>query len=183
MKSSSIQRLDLYKSNLNKCKKGFFFLRVIWMLIIHPIFSSCLPGTFWRKLLLRLFGSKIGVGGRIKPRVRISFPWNIEIGDYCWIGEDVWIDCLSKVIIGNRVCISQGVYICTGNHNYKSPLFDLILKPISIGDESWVAAKSILAPGTSIGRKSVISMGSVVSGEVPEGVIVKGNPGKVLKRR
>ena len=63
--------------------------RIIWRVIGFPLLSSFIPGTLWRKILLIIFGSKIGKGGRIKPYVKITYPWKLEIGNHCWIGEEV----------------------------------------------------------------------------------------------
>ena len=95
----------------------------------------------------------------------------------------MWIDNLALVKIGNRVCISQGVYLCTGNHNYKKDLFNLILKEIVIEDDCWIAAKSIIAPGSILKRGSVACLGSVVSGILQKDGIYKGNPAKLLKSK
>lgn len=68
--------------------------------------------------LLRAFGAKIGKDLVIKNNVIIKSPWNLVVGDDCWLGESCWIDNLDKVVIGNNVCISQGALLLTGNHNY-----------------------------------------------------------------
>ncbi len=183
MVKTHFQRLDLYKLPTNNHPGGSFLLRGIWLIIARPLVASWLPGTLWRKFILRLFGSKIGIGGRIKPKLQVTFPWKLRIGDHCWIGENIWIDNIAEVNIGNRVCLSQGSYLCTGNHNYKSKLFDLYIKPIIIEDNSWIAAKSILAPGTIIEEGAIVSLGSVISGTIPSGMIVKGNPAKIVSER
>ena len=90
---------------------------------------------------------------------------------------------LDIVKIGNRVCISQDVYLCTGNHNYKKELFDLILKTIIIEDDCWVAAKSIISPGSILKKGSVTCLGAVVSGTLKQNGIYKGNPATLLKLR
>ena len=174
-----LQKLDLYLKKKNKIST--LLVKLIWDFFGKPLFSSYLPGTYWRKLILRIFGAKIGKGGKIKPNIKISEPWHLSIGDHCWIGENVWIDNLALVKIGNRVCISQGVYLCTGNHNYKKDLFNLILEKIIIEDDCWIAAKSIIAPGSILKRGSVSFLGSVVSGILQEDGIYKGNPAKLLK--
>ena len=51
----------------------------------------------------------------------------------------------------------SGVYLCTGNHNFKKSSFDLICKPIIIESDVWVGAKSIICPGYTIGGGSVIT--------------------------
>ena len=176
-----LQKLNLYVKKKNRFSK--ILVKIIWDFFGKPIFSSFLPGTYWRKLILRIFGAKIGKGGKIKTNIKISEPWHLSIGDHCWIGENVWIDNLTLVKIANRVCISQGVYICTGNHNYKKDLFNLILEKIVIEDNCWIAAMSIIAPGSILKRGSVTCLGSVVSGILEEDGIYKGNSAKLLKSR
>ena len=175
------QKLNLYK----KKKRSIFeiFRLITWNYIGKPFIGNFFPGTYWRKLILRIFGAKIGKGGKIKPYIRISEPWNLVIGDYCWLGENIWIDNLEFVGIGDRVCISQEVYICTGNHNYKKELFDLILKSIIIEDDCWLAAKSVISPGSILKQGSVVSLGSVVSGTLKQNGIYKGNPATLFKYR
>lgn len=155
----------------------------LWYLTGRLFVSSSVPGTWWRKSILRLFGAQIGCGGRIKPCVLISCPWLLSIGDYCWVGEKVWIDNLAPVSIGDNVCLSQGSYLCTGNHDFRKSTFDLKLAPISIGSHSWIAAKAVLSPGTSVGAGAVICLGSTVSGQIAPRSIVRGNPATVVGQR
>ena len=176
-----LQKLNLYVKKKNRISK--ILVKLIWDFFGKPLFSCFIPGTYWRKLVLRIFGANIGKGGKIKTNIKISEPWNLSIGDHCWIGENVWIDNLALVKIGNRVCISQGVYLCTGNHNYKKDLFNLILEKIIIEDDCWIAAKSIIAPGSILKRGSVSFLGSLVSGILQEDGIYKGNPAKLLKSK
>ena len=177
------QKLELYKKPLDWSPGRSFFIRILWVMFFKLLVNSFMPGTAWRKFILRIFGAKIGKGGKFKPNIKITFPWRLIIGDYCWIGENVWIDNLALVKIGNRVCISQGVYLCTGNHNYKKDLFNLILQKIVIEDDCWIAAKSIIAPGSILKRGSVSSLGTVVSGILEEDGIYKGNPAKLLNSK
>ena len=176
-----LQKLNLYVKKKNNIST--IIVKLIWDFIGKPFFSSYLPGTYWRKLILRIFGARIGKGGKFKINIKISEPWNLSIGDDCWIGENVWIDNLDLVKIGNRVCISQGVYVCTGNHNYKDDLFSLILEKIVIEDDCWIAAKSIIAPGSILKKGCVACLGSVVSGILQKDGIYKGNPAKLLKSK
>lgn len=105
------------------------------------------------------------------------------IGCHCWLGENVWIDNLDSVVLGDHVCISQSAYLCTGNHDFRSTAFDLRLAPIVIGSESWIAARATIAPGVHVGARSVIGLGAVLTTNVPPGVIVKGNPAVVVGPR
>ena len=97
-------------------------------------------------------------------------------GNHCWIGEHVWIDNLDQVILGNHVCLSQGVFVLCGNHNYKSPSFDLMLGPVILKEGAWLGAKSIVGPGVIVGTHAVLSMGSVTSKDLNAYEIYRGNP-------
>ena len=134
-----------------------------------------MPGTIWRKFILIAFGAKLGRCIRLSPGIKIKMPWRLSVGNYSWIGEDVWIDNLSMVKIGNNVCISQGVYLCTGNHDFKKINFNLICEPIIINSESWIGSKVIIGPGNIIGKGSVIKMGSIITQSVPPQSIFTGS--------
>ena len=164
-------------------KAGSCFQRLLWLPFGRPLNASWVPGTFWRKQLLRLFGATIGVGGRIKPRVCITSPWNLIIGDHCWLGEELWIDNIAKVVIGDHVCLSQGAYLCTGNHDFRSHQFDLRLGPITVQSEAWIAAHSVLGPGVTVGAGAIVSLGAVALADVPAHAIVQGNPAVVISQR
>lgn len=133
--------------------------------------------------LLRLFGAKIGKDVVIKPGVNVKYPWLLSIGDYSWIGEDVWIDNLAQVTIGANCCISQGAMLLTGNHNYKLPTFDLMVRPIIIEEGAWVGAKCVVCPGITIGSHAVLSVGSIASSTILSNSIYKGNPALFIKER
>ncbi|MGD0076027.1 MAG: WcaF family extracellular polysaccharide biosynthesis acetyltransferase [Candidatus Binataceae bacterium] len=139
------------------------WVEALWLLCQALLLNSWLPGSAYRVFLLRLFGAKIGGGVVIKPHVRVKFPWRLVIGDYSWIGEDAWIDNLAEVRIGSHCCLSQGVYLCTGSHDWASERFDLETSPITIGDHVWLGARTSVAPGVSIGDGAVLTMGSVAT--------------------
>ena len=164
-------------------QRGSLLRRISWFLVGKPLVACFLPGTGWRQQLLRLFGARVGCGGRIKPRFHLTSPWMLTIGDHCWLGEDVWIDNLTFVALGDQVCVSQGAYLCTGNHDYRSSGFDLRLGSITVEDQAWIAAKAVLSPGTHVQTCAVVGLGAVVSGVVPAGAIVRGNPAVVVGQR
>jgi len=133
--------------------------------------------------LLRRFGAVVGKEVNIKPNVKITFPWRLEIGDHSWVGEGVWIDNLVPVTIGAHCCLSQGVYVCTGSHDWSSTSFDLVLKPVLIMDGVWLAAKSIVGPGVTVGEGAVLALGSVATQDLRAGWIHQGNPASQLRER
>ena len=101
-------------------------------------------------MILRAFGSRLGKGIVYKPRLNIKYPWFLEIGDHSWIGEGVWIDNLCQVKIGRNVCVSQGVSILTGSHDWKRSSFPFFSQPVTVGDGVWITAFRVIRPGTNI---------------------------------
>jgi len=158
--------------------------QVLWFFPGLPLLRcSVLPSSALRRWLLRLFGATVGRGVVIKPGVRVKYPWRLSVGDHSWIGEDCWIDNLDDVNIGANVCISQGAYLCTGNHNWSDPAFALITEPITIQDGAWVGARAVVAPGVRLGRCAVAAAGSVVTKDIPPYEIHSGNPARFVRRR
>lgn len=107
----------------------------------------------------------------------------MSIGDYTWIGEDVWIDNLNEVKIGSNCCISQGAFLLCGNHNYKKDNFDLVVKPVIIEDGVWIGAKSVVCPGVTAFSHSVLAVGSVATQDLEQGLIYQGNPAIAKRQR
>jgi putative colanic acid biosynthesis acetyltransferase WcaF len=133
--------------------------------------------------LLKLFGAKIGAGVVIKPSVNIKYPWKLQVGDYSWIGEAVWIDNLSEVIIGSSVTLSQGALILTGSHDHTKETFDFISLPVKIEDGGWIGAKAVVYGGVSVGSHAILGINAVAENDLAPYTIYKGNPAiPVLKR-
>ena len=126
--------------------------------------------------LLRCFGANVGKGVVIKPCVNIKYPWKLSIGNYAWIGEQVWIDNIAQVTIMDNVCLSQGALLLTGNHNYKKSSFDLLPGTIILEEGVWIGAKAIVCPGVVGGSHAILSVASVANGNLLPYGIYKGNP-------
>jgi putative colanic acid biosynthesis acetyltransferase WcaF len=157
---------------------------VLWYFLgRHLLTTSLLPFSCIKRGLLRLFGATVGQHVVVKPGVKVKFPWRLHIGEHSWIGEDVWIDNLAEVTIGSNTCISQGVYLCTGNHNWRQTSFDLQPAPITLGNKVWVAAQVKVGPGVQINDGSVVTLGSVVTGSLPAYGIYRGNPAVLVGPR
>lgn len=159
-------------------------VRMLWYFVSLLLFESgwfILSGP--KRSILRMFGAQIGQNVSIKPHVQIKFPWKLAVGDHTWIGEGSWIDNLDEVRLGNHVCISQGVYFCTGSHDHQSRGFELITKPIVVEDGAWIATRSTLLPGVAVGANAIVAAGSVVHKHVPAATLVGGAPAKHLSDR
>jgi putative colanic acid biosynthesis acetyltransferase WcaF len=161
-----------------------YWKQLLWYFFGFPLVRSYwLPMSALKVWLLQAFGAQIGRNVRIKPGVRVKFPWRLTVGDHVWIGEDAWIDNLAPVTIESHVCLSQGVYLCTGNHDWFHPNFKLLTAPILIQESSWIAAKAIIGPGVTIGRGAVLGLGGVTGRSLEPMTIYTGNPAQVLKKR
>lgn len=161
-----------------------YWFRALWLVIealtlLNPMFVP----YRWKVALLRLFGAHIGRGVVIKPGVHIKYPWHLSLGDNVWIGERAWIDNFVTVRIEANACISQGAYLCTGNHDWSDPHMGLIVEPITIEEGAWVGAFARVAPGITVGREAVITLGAVVLNDAQPGGIYGGNPARRIKER
>ncbi len=158
--------------------------RSLWMFVGLPLFrSTWFASSAARCTLLRLFGAQIGERVVIRQHVTVKYPWHLVVGDDCWIGEEVWIDNLIAVRLASSVCLSQGAYLCTGNHDWSDPAFGLKIAPIHLEHGAWAGAKCVLMPGVQLGEGAVAGAGSVVSGHVPAFHVVAGNPAVFIKER
>ena len=117
---------------------------------------------------IRIFGAQVGKNCTLKSGIKVMYPWNLEIGDDCWIGEEVWFISHEKIKIGSNVCISQRSIICSGGHDYRSVSLEYAHKPIEIKDGAWVCLDAKVLPGVTIGECSVVSAGEVARKSVPD---------------
>lgn len=157
---------------------------LLWLFVSALFFNNGLAiFNGFKCYLLRLFGAKVGNRVLIKPSVTIKYPWFLHIGNDVWIGEKVWIDNLDQVTIGNNVCISQGALLLTGNHNYKTPFFELITGKIVVEDGVWIGAKSTVCAGVTCKTHSVLSVMSVASTNLEAYGIYQGVPAEKIRTR
>jgi putative colanic acid biosynthesis acetyltransferase WcaF len=161
-----------------KIKEAFWYLtKMLFFLSAFPYPSSL------KCRLLRLFGSKVGQHVTIKPRINIHMPWKLEIGDDVWLGEEVFILNFEPVRIGSNAVLSQRVFLCGGNHDYRSPSMPYRNGPITIHDGAWIGASCFVGPGVSVGVDTVVSAGSVVTSSLPHNGVYGGNGAVYRKER
>lgn len=161
------------------------FKELLWLVARALGFSLLCPFPVYalRRGILRLFGGAIGPGVIIKPEVKITFPWKLSVGAHSWLGEEAWILNLDRITIGHDVCISQRAFLCTGSHDWSDERFALTTKPITIGNGVWICADVFVGPGVQIGDDAVVLAGSVVTSDLPAGMVCSGSPCRPIKPR
>jgi putative colanic acid biosynthesis acetyltransferase WcaF len=154
-----------------------FLVRALWLIVetlvlLNPVVTSY-P---LKRALLRLFGAAIGEGVLIKPGLHVKYPWRLTVGDHCWLGERAWIDNMEDVTLASDVVVSQGAYLCTGNHDWTDPAMPLAPRPIVVDHGAWIGAFAKVGPGTTVGAGSVLSLGAVALSDTEPWGIYAGNP-------
>jgi maltose O-acetyltransferase len=134
--------------------------------------------------LLRELLGRLGSGTYIQPPFACDYGYNVSIGENAFINFNaVILDC-APVTIGDGTQIGPGVQLLAADHprdpQTRRALLELA-RPISIGSNVWLGAAAIVLPGVSVGDDSVIGAGSVVTRDVPGGVLAVGNPCRVVR--
>ncbi|PGS47227.1 maltose O-acetyltransferase [Bacillus sp. AFS041924] len=134
-------------------------------------------------LLKQLFGST-GEALYIEPTFRCDYGYNIHVGENFYANFDCVILDVCPVHIGVNCFMAPGVHIYTATH----PLDPVERasgaeygKPVKIGDNVWIGGRAIINPGVKIGHNVVIASGAVVTKDVPDNVVVGGNPARIIK--
>jgi len=179
-----MKAVDLSSFENSWYQPGSAVKRLLWYVCNRVFLKTYFPyPASWKKAVLLLFGAKIGAGVVFKPDVNIKYPWFLSIGSNVWLGEGVWIDNLAQVTIGDNVCLSQGAFLLTGNHDYKRSSFDLLVKPILIESGVWVGAKAIVCPGVKLSSHAVVTVGSIIAKDAEAFTIYGGNPAVAIRSR
>jgi putative colanic acid biosynthesis acetyltransferase WcaF len=142
----------------------------VWFAVMNLVFAKWWLPSRLRPAILRAFGAKVGERVLIRARVRVLWPWKLEIGDDCWIGEGAWLLNLEQITIERDVCISQEAFLCTGSHRTADPAFEFDNGPIKISAGAWVAARATVLRGATIGPGEVVSAGLIRRREADLGV-------------
>jgi putative colanic acid biosynthesis acetyltransferase WcaF len=149
-----------------------------WLLRLSPR-----PFFGWRRTVLRIFGARVGVHVHVYPSTKILMPWNVELNDWCALGEDVYIYSLGHISVGRCATVSYRSHLCAGTHNLNDPTMPLLKPPVAIGDHAWIGTEAFIGPGVTVGEGAVVGARAVVTKDVPPWQIVAGNPARQIGTR
>lgn len=156
----------------------------LWWLVQSLLVAPTPQAAFaWRAWWWRRFGARLGPGIRIRPGVRLTYPWQFEAGEQVWIGDDVRLYNLAPIQLGSHSVISQGSHLCSGDHDPGDATFAIRARPIRVGSQAWIAADCFIGPGVTIGAGAVIGARSVVFADMPGGMICHGHPCRPRRAR
>lgn len=140
--------------------------------------------TELRENILRELFGKTGVGLYIEPPFFCDYGSNITVGDKVFFNFNCVVLDVAQVTIGSNVLFGPNVQIYAATHplDWKIRAAWLELgKPVTIGSDVWVGGGTIICPGVTIGDRTVIGAGSVVTKDIPSDVLAAGNPCRVIK--
>jgi acetyltransferase-like isoleucine patch superfamily enzyme/glycosyltransferase involved in cell wall biosynthesis len=158
--------------------------RLAWGTVQGTIFRFSPHNAYgWRRMLLRVFGAKLGADVRIRRTVKVEIPWNLTIGDHSVVGDEAILYCLGAVTVGRYVTISQYAHLCAGTHETGSRRMKLLTPPIAIGDDVWVAADAFVGPGVTIGERTILGARASAFSDLPADVVAVGMPAKPVRAR
>ena len=135
------------------------------------------------QLLKELFGST-GKNILVEPTFHCDYGYNIHVGENFYANFDCVILDVCEVRIGDNCLLGPGVHIYTATHPLNPYERNSGLeygKPVTIGNNVWIGGRAVINPGVKIGNNVVIASGAVVTKDVPDQVVVGGNPAKVIK--
>lgn len=138
-----------------------------------------------RQEIMRQLFKKVGERVWLEPNFTCEFGKNITIGSDVYINFGcTLLDC-GQITIGNHTLLGPNVSAYSANHSLdpaERVAGALVPKPITIGNRVWIGGSSILLSGVTIGDDTVIGAGSVVTHDIPSGVVAAGNPCRVLRK-
>jgi maltose O-acetyltransferase len=146
--------------------------------------AGVVPSHHFRRFVYRyIFNVRIGRGSIIHWKTHFFDPAGVQIGEYCNIGNDAFLDGRRGLTIGNRVATGAEVMIYTLQHDIDSQSFDVIGGPVIIEDYVYIGPRAIILPNIRIGYGAVVAAGAVVTMDVPPYAVVGGVPARYLRER
>ncbi len=145
-------------------------------------FSSSDPAAR-RRILLELLGS-LGEGTEIRPPFYCDYGYQTHIGARTFINFGLVALDVARISIGDDVQVGPRVQLLTPTHPLEPDARRSkweAAAPITIGDNVWLAGGVIVCPGVTIGADTVVGAGSVVTRDLPAGVLAVGAPARVVR--
>lgn len=152
--------------------------------LLKVINTQALGESFVKENFLRTLFGAVGGNSFVESNFHCDYGYNIHVGSHFYANFNCVILDTCKVTIGNTVLLGPGVHIYTAVHPMDSAERAKGIessKPVTIGNNVWVGGGAIINPGITIGNNVVVGSGSVVTHDVPDNVLVVGNPARIIR--
>ncbi|KAA0958752.1 acyltransferase [Planococcus sp. ANT_H30] len=168
-----------------------YFLRlpkiIYWNLIyLNRLKVSPFQSVHWDTDLKIKGKSEVIINHSLETRRGVAIrveSGKLEIGSGCFINTNSSITSIEKISIGKNCKIGNNVVIVDHDHDYKNlPNAPLVSTPVSIGENVWIGANSVILRGTEIGDNCVIAAGTIVKGQIPDDTIVYQKKSNIFKK-
>jgi len=136
-----------------------------------------------RRGILRELFRRGGESVWMQPPFFCDYGSNILLGERVYFNFNCVVLDVCRVVVGDYTLFGPAVQIYTATHPMNADLRrrQEFGKPVEVGSDVWVGGGAVLCPGVKVGSKSVIGAGSVVTGDIPDGVFAAGNPCRVVR--
>jgi putative colanic acid biosynthesis acetyltransferase WcaF len=157
---------------------------IFWMFPGRQLFAWTFHNWYGlRRAMLRAFGARLGHSVIVRPSAIITRPWNLIMHDHATLGDKSRVHCEVPVQIGARSTISQYAVLDTATRDVTMRGLPLVLRPVVIGDDCWIAADVYIGPGARVGDGAIVGSRATVFESVAPWTIVGGDPLRVLGKR
>ena len=136
------------------------------------------------KIIKKLFG-KTGQQILIEQNFWCDYGYNIFLGNNFFANFDCVMLDVCPIRIGDNCMLAPGVHIYTATHPIDPVARNSgaeLGKPVTIGNNVWIGGRAVINPGVTIGDNVVVASGAVVTKDVPDNVVVGGNPARIIKK-
>jgi putative colanic acid biosynthesis acetyltransferase WcaF len=174
----TMDQQDRYSSPWSvRSRLGVLLWQIVWLTLFRP---TPKPLYRWRTFLLRLFGCRVTGVPYVAPSAIIRSPSKLVLEDRACLGPNSEVYNLATVTLRARATVSQQVYLCAGTHDFSDPAMPLVVGEIEIGEDAFLGARAFVMPGITIGAGAIAGACAVVTRDVAPGIVVAGNPAKVV---
>lgn len=161
--------------------------RILWNIAYFTLFRPLPTSLFWpwRWMLLRMFGADVPYKTLVYSSAEIWAPWNLKMGLHSCLGPHVICYNQAMVTLEENVIVSQYACLCTAGHDtseINNKYTSLVVAPITIRRNAWVAMKAFVGMGVIVGERSIVGATASVFKDVAPFTVVGGNPAKIINQ-